>query len=192
MCQKHWRDRAGKSWEDESVWQWGLNEFLIPRCVASLFLTPFLHVSLLFFSPLPSHSGFYCIQRECRRQMTSGFHGNQLPIKWNKQLKREGSNRGKTERWRARDCCLCSLSPHLYLVPLSSLIPLHNVQRGWLVFFSFLEFSIRVFFSETVQVTVKCVCVCVCVCVCACWTASNVTGVTQQCFAASHVTSSFH
>lgn len=151
MCRKHWRDRAGKSREDESVWQRELNEFLIPRCVASLFLTPF-STSLCFFSPLPSHSGFYCIQRECRRQMTSGFHGNQSPIKWNKQLKTEGSNRGKTERWRERDCCLLSLSPHLYLVPLSSPISLHNVQRGWLVFF-FPGIFNQGFFFDPVQLT---------------------------------------
>lgn len=38
MCQKHQRDRAGKSWEAESVRQRGINEFLIPHCMGSLCL----------------------------------------------------------------------------------------------------------------------------------------------------------
>lgn len=95
MCWKHQRDRAGKSWEAESVWQRGLNEFLIPHCVASLFLTLSRCLSAFSLSCLPSP--VFIVSKETRRrQTTSGFHGNQSTIKWSKysqRIEREG-------RWR--------------------------------------------------------------------------------------------
>lgn len=79
-AEKHQRDRAGKSWEAENVWQRGLNEFLIPHCMASLFLNLFSMSLCLSLSRLPSL--VFIVSKETRRrQMTYGFRGNQSTIK---------------------------------------------------------------------------------------------------------------
>lgn len=115
MCQKHQRDRAGKSLEAESVRQRGINEFLIPHCMASLCLPIPQCLSAFSLSCFPPLFLLFPKRHAGGKRPLVSMETNRLSneVNWHKRMERNGEIK-RRKRWVYGEvisfCNLVSLS----------------------------------------------------------------------------------